>query len=96
MKYYRVASSAATPVLLTHVESSVTERANFAATPTMAIVQTYKPFSKEVVAQLELFYSRGTTGRGKRHSADLEMALTSTDLQLAQVKVSKDHADMLE
>ena len=55
--------------------------------PVITTVQTGKPFSKEVAAVLEALYSRGMTGWGKKHSADIETAIASTGLQLTQVKV---------
>ena len=55
--------------------------------PVITTVQTGKPFSKEVAAVLEALYSRGMTGWGKKHSANIETAIASTGLQLTQWKV---------
>ena len=46
-----------------------------------------KPFPEEVATVLESLYIRGMTGWGKRHSRDIESAITSTGLQITQVKV---------
>ena len=55
--------------------------------PIITTVQPGKPFSKEVAAVLEALYSRGMTGWGRKHSGDIETAISSTGLQLTQVKV---------
>lgn len=55
--------------------------------PIMTTMPSGKPFSKEVAAVLEALYKRGMTGWGKKHSGDIEAAITSTGLQLTQVKV---------
>ena len=69
------------------LESSPSGSDSEGESPAMTTVQTGKPFSKEVAAVLEALYSRGMTGWGKKHSADIETAIASTGLQLTQVKV---------
>ena len=54
-------------------------------TPT---IQSVLSFS-EVVAVLESLYRKGMTGWGKKHSTDIEAAISSTGLHLTQIKVMR-------
>ena len=47
-----------------------------------------QPFPKRVTEVLENLYSRGMTGWGKSHGANIEVAMSSTGLTLSQVKVA--------
>ena len=46
--------------------------------------QTFPP---KVSGILEMLYQRGMTGWGKKHSAEVRFAMTSTGLKLSQIKV---------
>ena len=50
-------------------------------------VQSGKPFPKDVTEKLEALYQRGMTGWGKAHESDINLAIASTGLKLAQIKV---------
>ena len=47
-----------------------------------------RQFGKEAHDILENFYARGMTGWGAKHAAELEVVQSTTNLTLAQIKVS--------
>lgn len=47
-----------------------------------------RPYPEHVNQVLESLYTNGMTGWGTKHSANLELAVKSTGLELQQVKVS--------
>ena len=49
--------------------------------------QQFEQFPKETVAILDSLYSRGVTGWGRSHTADVQVALKSTNLNIEQIKV---------
>ena len=53
-----------------------------------ATLESGKPFPKDVTEKLETLYSRGMNGWGKAHKSEIDVAMTSTGLELSQIKVS--------
>ena len=49
--------------------------------------QQFEQFPKETVAILDSLYSRGMTGWGRSHTADVQVALKSTNLNIEQIRV---------